>query len=190
MSFPLLFCSHFTRSLELQLESVLFLFMEPHLFKTRLIFFFYSGLATLATLFLAILAILQCQYDSFVAIHRPKRTRRIILLQSITDTLLSTLWLATFLEMLLISRLRPLYASDVTHATSLSWYFADGFAGISWYVASSLCSQRSRSGNTYTAGYFDRLLFLYTAWLLASSIFMFRTTRTGMRINIRVESPG
>lgn len=36
--------------------------------------------------------------------------------------------------MLLISRLRPLYVSDVTHATALSWYFADGFAGISWYV--------------------------------------------------------
>ena len=29
----------------------------------------------------------------------------------------------------------------------------------------------------------DRLLFLYTAWLLASSIYMFRKTRTGRGIN-------
>lgn len=34
----------------------------------------------------------------------------------------------------------------------------------------------------------DRLLFLYTAWLLASSIYMFRTTRAGMRTNTFVSS--
>lgn len=130
LSFPV---PHFIGSLELQVVSILFLFMRGSSFQS-MTDFFYSGLAILATLFLSILSILQCRYDSFVAIHRPKRTRRIILLQSITDTLLSMAWLATFLEMLLISRVNPLYATDVTHATSLSWYFADGFAGISWCV--------------------------------------------------------
>lgn len=36
--------------------------------------------------------------------------------------------------MLVISSVKNISATDVTSATSLSWYFADGFAGISWYV--------------------------------------------------------
>lgn len=91
--------------------------------------------------------------------------------------------------MLLISKLRSLFASDVTHAKSLSWYFADGFAGISWYVVFEP-AQFARKWKYLHGWALDRLLFLYTAWLLASSIFMFRTSRTGMRINICVESPG
>lgn len=163
-------------------------FHERPIYENTINVFLYAGLATLATLFLALLSVLQYRYDSFVAIHRPKRTRRIILLQSITDTLLSMLWLATFLEMLLMSRVKPLYATDVTSATTLSWYFANGFAGISWYVMSETLLVVQSSWKCLYDWVLDRLLFLYTAWLLASSIYMFRKTRMGREINIFVSS--
>lgn len=92
--------------------------------------------------------------------------------------------------MLLISKVKPLYASDITHATSLSWYFADGFAGICWYVVlSQLTLLAVQSRWKYLHGWvLERLLFLYTAWLLASSILIIRMNRTGMKINTFVSS--